>query len=283
MGFASAALAAVGLEVDPQSLDSEQIFTQTRAPYLTSVVPLTGSQKFAPARFASPLSQSTVVDGPKPFTLGLTKHGIGVVFLEGGGAFHWVTPRSTIISVPTVASSESFHGVVFRVIARPSEIRYGRLTLDGKKETELFTLSEGSVTDPGIAMKGDTTVLAFAKKRDDGPWEINLATARGSEAPGTPLALDIPGGAEGDAQGAVLEPFDESSLLLQWIEGPKRRLRALLLDWDLDPIGEPLLVSKPGHVVQSSAVAVRDGKLFTVYTEGAGLARSLWASGFVCK
>jgi hypothetical protein len=225
--------------------------------------------------------QSTVVDGPSPFTIGLAKHGIGMVFLNGGGAFHWVTPRS--ISVPVVASSASFYGVVLRVIDRPSQIRYGRLTIDGKKETGLFTLGEGSVIDPAIALKDDVSVIAFANKRDEGRWEIQVASAKGSEAPEKPVPLEIPSGGEGDAQAPVLERFSDSHLVLQWVADPERRLRALMLDWELEPVGKPLDVSKPGHVAQTSALAVREGKLFSVYTEGAGVERSLWASAFDCN
>jgi len=97
------------------------------------------------------------------------------------------------------------------------------------------------------------------------------------------VPVEIPGLGAEDVQAPVLEPYSDSQLVLQWIEGPKRRLRALMLDWELHPVGKPLDVSKQGHVAQTSALAVREGRLFSVYTEGAGVERSLWASAFDCN
>jgi hypothetical protein len=273
--------------VSAETLEAEQVFHEKLPQYVTGVVPFVraGSLSFGAARFLTPLSQSTLVDGPSPFTLGLTPDGIGVVYTKGGGAFIWPLRKAKSTSIVRVASSDAGHSMVLRVIGRPSAIRYGRLHPDGTKASPLFTLSQGSVADPAVAMRNSETALAFATRIQGEPWSLVVTLAEEGNSPDKPTNFQLAeGGPGGGARGPSLFAFGDAHYILQWVEGlPKGVARAQLLDSELEPVGEALSISKPGHVVQSAELASHGQRIFSVYTEGAGTKRALWATSFQCR
>jgi hypothetical protein len=287
VGFASGKLDAVGLRVNADTLAAEEVFSETRPTFLTSVVPLVAGGKFSfmTARYGA-LENAIVVDAEVPFTLGTTRQGIGMVSSEGGGALLWGLPKKTGIRSLVSSSNDSGHAVVFRMLSRPGALHYGRLEPDGSKLTELFTAASGAITGPTVALQGDNALLAFSlKAAGQQHEELRVAHAEGDNAPSEPSSVETdPGGPGGPKKLPQLTALANSGFLLQWTEGGygQGTIRAQVLSELGKKTGETFTVSTTGQVTHASGLAAHGGRVLSVYTEGSGTGRALYAALLGC-
>ena len=203
LGFATTPTAAIGVKVEPASLDLTQEFSRDGEHNVLGVVPLVRGKKldFAVDRDGSPLQSAHTVDAAPPFILGITKAGVARAIGYGEPETIWPGAGDQRITEPRVVSVHGVgHAVTFRRGGRDGEVRVGWLTPDGEKKTDLVEIKADGprVGTPNIAVNDREVLVTFAARpSDDAAWTVRLAHAALGKAPRTSQQFELPSGGPG--------------------------------------------------------------------------------------
>ncbi len=291
VGFATAPTAAIGVKVDPASLDLTQEFSRDGERSVLGVVPLVRGKKldFAVDRDGSPLQNAHTVDATPPFILGLTKAGVSRAIGYGEPETIWPGAGDQRITEPRVVSVKGVgHAVTFRRGGRDGEVRVGWLTPDGDKKTDLVAIKADGprVGTPNIGANDREVMVAFAARpSDDAPWTVRLAHAALGDAPSSSVEFDVPGGGPGsDVISPAVVGLPGGGWLIQWTEGKAggRIVRAQTLDAKLQPIGKPATLSPDGRDSGQGALWLVGEHALAVFLVRSDSGYELWGAGLDC-
>lgn len=288
VGYAESESKAVGLTIDPRTLDRDQVFHDTKTPKVASVVPTTfgGKLRFQVAREGTRLVSGRAVDASPPFSIASSPQGIVRVAGSDVGIL-WALP-SEDTTIPRVATAASSHAVALRNGGKTGPILVGWVDEGGRKQTELRTVerTEELAGTPAIAVSQDGLLVAFAVRGAREPtWAIALASAKQRAAPGKAIRFAIPeGGPSGEAMSPSIAGLSGGRWLLTWTEGVSgnRSVRAQVLGADLAPQSSPMTVSPAGtNAGQSAAWADGASAIVLFYVQRGG-GHELWGSALEC-
>jgi hypothetical protein len=290
VGFAETQRKAIGLVVHPESLASEQSFSQETKAQVSAVVPrfadgkpvfvvdadrgtLRGTRSIAGAELAVALSGADLVQATET---------------EPKLLFKDAAPGKS--TDPRVASSAAGHLVTFRRGGLQGDVAYAFLGPRGAPEGELGVLrSEESAMSgtPDGALLDDRFLIAFAgRATNDTPWQVFLATGkRNASVPPISKFTTPAGGLGGGSIAPAVAALGGGLWVLTWTEGkaPKYEVRLQALGADLKPRGEPLLASPKGaNAGQASLFAVGE-TIFSVFVQSTAGHDELWAATFRCQ
>jgi hypothetical protein len=284
---------AVGITIDPRTLDRDQVFREYKKKQkLASVVPTTEGNhlRFFVTRTGGDLSNSRAVDAIQQFRIGTTSGGIARVVEDGAPEVVWPLSSTDDVTVPRVAAILGIgYAVTFRHGGKAGHVAAGWLDTKGRKKSDLADIRtdlDFSGT-PAIATNGDTIVVTFAARgAQDASWKIALASAKRGETPKMASMFTLPsGGPGGDAMSPSIAPLTQGRWLLQWTEGSSgtRAIRAAVLGKDLDLVTDPVNLS-PDGANAGQGVSFSSGDVGTIlyYIRNDKKSNELWGASIEC-
>lgn len=291
LGFATTPTAAIGLKINPASLDVTQEFSRDGEHNVLGVVPLARSKTldFAVDRDGSPLQSAHTVDASPPFIIGVTKDGVSRAIGYGEPETIWPGAGDQHITEPRVVSVKGVgHAVTFRRGGRNGEVRVGWLTPGGDKKTDLVAIKADGprVGTPSVAANDQEILVAFAARpSDDAPWTVRLAHAPLGKAPSSSEEFELPGGGPGgDAISPAAVGLPGGRWLIQWTEGKagSHAVRAQTLDAKLQPIGKPITLSPDGRDSGQGALWLVGQHALSVFLVRSDSGYQLWGASLDC-
>jgi len=292
VGFAQTGTYAVGITIDPRTLDRDQIFREARQQKLVSVVPTAdqGKLHFQVVREGFVLASARAVDATTPFFLGTTSEALARVVGKELPTPIWSFPEADQSTVPRIATVPGLgHAVALRRGGKGGDIAAGWLEPSGAKKSEMLGIrADGNFAGtPAIAASEDAILIAFASRKTDGPsWNIVLATAKHGQLPATASRFTLPpGGPGGDAMSPAIGALTAGRWLLAWTEGPSgnRVARAEVLDRDLTPLSDPLNLSPDGaNAGQGVVWTSSDVGAVLFYVQNDRKSHELWGTSVEC-
>ena len=289
VGFAESETDAVGLTVDLVTLDVERVFRETKKKPVRFVVPLA----LDPKRFVvdrddgdRPLTRS--VDTEQRFGLGpLDKDWVRITGSSTGVL--WSGQAADKTTDPHVASSAAGHLVTFRRGGLSGQVLYGFLGTDGSARGELRVVDAPGVRlsgTPDAALAGSTFVVAFAgRATQEDEWRIVLASGKMDGGPAVVRTFTSPpGGAGGSSIAPSVSGLGNDGFVLQWTEGKSAeyQVRVQRLSADLEPVGEPALVSPKGANAGQGAVFARAPRAISLFVQTTAGHDELWGTSLEC-
>lgn len=293
VGLGQSDVYAVGITIDPKTLDRDQVFREyKRRQKLASVVPMTEGNhlRFQVARSGGDLSNARPVDAPQQFSVGTISAGIARLAGSGDPEVLWPLSSTEEVTVPRVASVPGAgFAVTFRHGGKSGRVACGWLDSKGRKKSDLADIKvdqEFSGT-PSIASNDDSIVITFAVRgAQDSAWKVALASAKRGETPRKATLFSPPsGGPGGDAISPSVAPLNDGRWLLQWTEGStgNRVVRAVVLDKDLALATDPVNLS-PDGANAGQGVSFSSGNLGTIlyYIRNDRKSNELWGASIDC-
>jgi hypothetical protein len=291
VGYAQSDTYAVGLTIDPRTLDRDQVFREFRREKLVSVVPTTGSGKlhFEIVRQGYPLANARAVDAPSPFVLGATPYAIARRQKDEPVQL-WALADADQSTVARVAALPNRgYAVAIRRTGKNGAISTGYLDEEGNKKTELGEVRTDAVATgtPALAASDKSLVVAFAARATAvGPWSIAAGVATLGELPKKAAVLALRGrGPGGDRTAVAIGALGGGRWLVQWTEGSSgsRVTRAEVLDEKLAPFAEAIDVSPPGANA-GQGVVWTNGDLATIlfFVKNDKNNNALWGVSLEC-
>jgi hypothetical protein len=287
VGFAESEAIGVGVLLDPATLDFEQAFKSPAGAKVIGVSPIKGNPSFAVDRENAALGMPHTIDGPTPFVVGFSPTGYSRAVGTAAPELVWSEVSRDKATELRIASVDAAgHALTFR---NAGVIRIGWLKPDGSKSTALGTIDAGSarVGNPSIGQNGKNILVAFAAKESEtAAWTVQLAGAKVGELPGKAKTFSIPsGGPGGDTIAPVVGGLSNGRWLLQWTEGGagERTVRAVTLNENLEPVGEPLRISSPGKEAGQGEIGVVGENAAALHLVKADKGYELWATALSCK
>jgi hypothetical protein len=295
VGFGQSDVYAIGITVDPKTLDRDQVFREFRKQKLVSVVPTVddGSVHFRVVRGGAALSNSRAVGATTPFYIGATTSAIARV--SGREEKQkpqplWPLMDADQSTVPRVATVPGIgHLVALRRGGRTGRVSLGWLDPSGGRKTALVDLHAGGefAGTPSVAAGDDGVLVAFASRDSDaGAWRIELSTAKHGELPNTATEFALPpGGPGGDAMSPAVGALSGGRWLMQWTEGSSgnRMVRAQVLSRELAPLTEPVNLSPAGANAGQGAVWSKDELgVILFYVQNDHRTHELWGASLNC-
>jgi hypothetical protein len=290
IGFAQSDTFAIGMTIDPRTLDRDQVFRDYHKEKLVSVVPMSksGKLRFEVVRQGYPLANARLVDATTPFALGTTSFSIARV----DGASEPVTlwsfadaDQSTLPRVVPVTGDR--YAVALRRGGKSGPVAVGYLDRAGNKRSELVDVGgQGASGTPSLATDGTSLLVAFATKPSSAPWGIAAASSPVGEGPRKPVKVELrDGGPGGDRISPTVGALGGERWLLQWTEGSasNRMVRAEILDRNLAPLTEAVNLS-PDGANAGQAVSWTSGDLATIlfYVKNDKSNNELWGVALDC-
>lgn len=292
IGFAATKEHAVGLSLEPETLETTVAFEQTVTGSTTlGVVPLvrSGRLEFTIDRADPKFASARTIDAPQRFTVGATDEGISRMVGTATDVV-WAREAEGVITTPRVASIPGKgHAVVFRRGGQEGHVAGGWLKDDGTKSTELRTIkAEGTlVGTPAIAASNTQVLVAFAAKLTptDG-WRLELATASNPIIPEQSSPFTLPeSGPGGEAISPAVEALDSGRFLLQWTEGSagNRAVRAQVLASDLVRVGDPVTLSSSDQNAGQGALFAQGKHVLALFLVQKESGHELWGASLTCQ
>lgn len=293
VGLGQSDVYAVGITIDPRTLDRDQVFREyKKRQKLASVVPTTESNhlRFQVTRSGGDLSNARAVDAIQQFWLGATSSGIARMVENGSPDLVWPLPSAEEVTVPRVAAIAGIgFAVTFRHGGKNGRIATGWLDTKGRKKSDLADVQTDLdfSGNPAIATNGDSIVVTFAARgSQDAAWKIALASAKRGETPKKATLFNLPqGGPGGDAMSPSVAPLTEGRWLLVWTEGASgtRVVRAAVLGKDLELATDPVNLS-PDGANAGQGVSFSSGDVGTVlyYVRNDKKSNELWGASVEC-
>ncbi|HVW28318.1 MAG TPA: hypothetical protein VHC69_23305 [Polyangiaceae bacterium] len=254
VGFAQSDTYAVGLTIDPRTLDRDQVFREFRREKLVSVVPTSGSGKlhFEIVRQNDPLASARAVDGPSPFVIGITPFAIARL-QKNEPVPLWPLADVDQGALPrVVALPNRGYAVAVRRAGRSGAIAVGYLDEDGNKKTALVEVRAdgGTPGTPALAASETSLLVAFATRSgSQASWSIAGGVSTLGESPRRATTLAVRGGGPGaDRSAPAVGALGGGRWLLQWTEGSgkNRVARAEVFDQKLAPLNAATNLSPEG-------------------------------------
>jgi hypothetical protein len=288
LGLAATKTKGVGLRLNPDTLDVNQVFEEEGKDAVRGVVPLThsGSLAFFVDRDDSALRSAHTVDEIPPFTLGVSDAGFSRV-VAGSTSLVWPLEASVKITEPRSAPLADFgYGVTFRRGGQSGSVLLGFVASDGSKKSELGEIPNAPklLGTPVIAGSAAGALVAFAgRDAPDAPWQLFVSLSKPGAAPSPARALLT--GSGGGAISPTLSALAADRWLVQWTEGSsgQYQVRVQSFSAELSPIGQGVLVSPKGANAGQgslSSIAGAVASLFILTTAGHD---ELWGATLACQ
>lgn len=291
LGFASTATDAVGLTLDPETLDAAQAFTEGGKGKLFGVQPSPAADSpFMAHRATGSASGGGVVRLPGGVArLTTTPRGLAV---ELGNQRHLAWPelgtaKSTSPRAETLGSAGAI--VALRRGGVDGDILVGLLDANGQARGSLSKVASSAQEfgTPSVGVGTDEVLVSFATRASaQAPWRIDLARAPLGQLPASSRPL-VPEGLPEDA--VTISPaaaaLPGGGWLLQWTQGEvgKHRVWVQTLDRALAPVGPPVPVGPAdGDSGQGTPWADARGRAASFYILRAGQRWELWGSALQC-
>lgn len=289
VGFAQSEAKAIGMTIDPRTLDRDQVFREAKPGKVASVVPTTSAGKlhFKVTREASKIVLGRAVNASQPFSIATSTEGVVRVGAGKETELLWPLAKEDL-TIPRVASSASAHAVALRIGGKSGRILVGWLDPAGRKQTELRPVErpEEFVGMPSLAASENAALVAFAVRgAHDAAWSVALATAQQGAIPTSASRFQIPeGGPGGEAISPSVAPLSGGRWLVTWTEGASgnRAVRAEVLDPDLHPLSAPVTVSPTGSNAGQGAVWGDGASAAVLFYVQKGDDHELWGTALEC-
>lgn len=291
LAYAASPTHAVGLTLDPATLDAAQAFSEPGREKLRAIVPLvtaSAEASFATSRTSKNLSGAGLVQLPSgPAHLLLSPKGLEVRLDD---QTHVAFPDVTLAkSSSPRAEALGTHGVVFTLRRGGGEILVGQLDQRGRPQGQLTKVTSPAreFGAPQITAGPHEVLLSVASRETpQTPWRIELARAPLGQLPVTSRPF-VP---EGLSESAVtLSPgaaaLPDGGWLLQWTQGEEGKHRVWLqtLDQDLTPVGAPFTAGPSGGESGQGAPWVGEGKqAASFYIVRSDKRWELWGTALTC-
>lgn len=276
VGVATGEKSGLGLALSPSPLAIVGRSRLVDATRVSAVVPSTGSD--GPAFVADRFARS--LPGTSSLRVGMTPAGFARIGEDGATTTLWRGQAAEIISRPSVAHVPGGGwAVAFRRGEARSTLRFGWLTADGERQSELGVVSvaSGRVGIPAVAVGESRVLTAYAIQQPaTAPWSIDLFDVLPGELPRNTVRLDS--SSTRDQRLPSVAPLPGGRWLVVWVEGDRRsgrNVRAMTLSRALRPDGEPVLVHADAGVVDATAAVARGGTAVVLFSERQSRARSL--------
>lgn len=293
VGLGQSDVYAVGITIDPRTLDRDQVFREyKKTKKLASVVPTTQGDhlRFDVTRSGGDLSNGRAVDAVHLFKIGTASGGIARTVDDGSPEVIWPMSSTDDVTVPRVAAIPGIgFAVTFRHGGKNGKVAVGWLDTKGRKKsdlTDLRTDMDFSGT-PSIATSSDSMLVTFAARgSQDATWKVVMASAPRGETPKKTAPFSIPhGGPGGDAMSPSVAPLTGGKWLLQWTEGStgNRVVRAAVLGKDLELVSDPINLS-PDGANAGQGVSFSSGDLAAIlyYVRNDKKSNELWGASIDC-
>jgi hypothetical protein len=296
VGFAATKERAVGLAIDPTTLEVTQAFDQTVSDSTTlGVVPLVHGDPvaFAVDRGDKAFAFSRTVDAAQRFSLGVTQDGFA---RRVGADVTQVWPGKSdnpTITTPRVSDVNGIgHAVAFRHGGQEGKVLVGWLEDDGSKRSELKAVGADMavVGTPSVASNEHTTLVSFAaKKTPEEAFHAELSTAENGALPEHAIAFVVPeGGPGGEVISPSAEGLSQGRFLLQWTEGSagNRAVRVQVLsvtaERTLVPVGDAITLSNRDQNAGQGALWVDGEHALALYLVKNEASHELWGAALRC-
>jgi hypothetical protein len=284
---------ALGITIDPRSLDHDQVFRHAKGKEVLAVVPTTagGRLAFQVNRRGDALSPATFVDAAAPFALGQHGADLGRQPVGTPGEEPTVLWRDVgdVITTPrTTTVTGTGHAIALRAGGQSGTIRIGWLTAEGAQLSGLGAVQTDAewVGTPAIAGGDDGALVAFAARRTGEPyWGLQTAKVPRGSAPTRARNFNIPEGGPGEnAISPLLYGMPTGRWLLAWTEGPagNRALRLQVLDAEGAGVGVAERLSPEGRNAGQGALWLRGEEGVAVFFVEAGKQHELWGASIQC-
>ena len=290
VGFAETRTSAIGMTIDPVTLDVDQPFRQRGGRKIIGVVPSTagGKLSFVVDRDSGALNPTRSVDVDPLFAVGRNAQGLARVVSAEAPEILWEIPKTSKITVPSVATVPGFgHVVAVRVGGQSGKVHVGWLGMDGVRSSDLVPLDvSGFVGTPSVSASANGILVGFAHRANaDSPWGITLATAEPGKQPSETKRFSIPPGGPGTAAiSPIATALPDDQWLLQWTEGTSgnNRIRAQTLGKDLAPVAGAVNLSPPDANAGKGVVWARDKNAITLFFVKTATGHELWGVALKC-
>lgn len=205
---------------------------------------------------------------------------------DGGSAVVWPLGAGIRVTPPRVATLPTAHFVAFRQGGAEGQLLAGWLKPDGSAAGSP-TAIEGapkSLGTPNVALFARGAVVLFsARAEKTEPYRVYAAIAQPFEKPSPARALQLP--AEGGgaiAPSLVALPGDR--YLVQWTDGNvgSYQVHTRLFDANLDPAGEPLLVSAKGANAGQGTIVAGAQAIVSFFIQTTAGHDELWGATLSC-
>jgi hypothetical protein len=290
VGFGQTDTYAIGVTIDPRTLDRDQVFREFRREKLVSVVPTSksGKLRFEIVRQGHVLANARAVDAPVPFALGATPFSIARLGKKGEPEPIWSLAEADQSTLPRVSAVPNGYAVALRR-GKGGAVSVGFLDAGGNKRSELIDVrTEGTFAGtPSLAVADDALLVAFASRAANStPWSIVAGSSKLDEAPRRSVKLDLAGGGPGgDRMSPAVGPLGGGRWLVQWTEGSagNRMIRAQVFGRDLAPLTEAANLS-PDGANAGQGVVWTSGDLATIlfYVKNDKSNNELWGISLEC-
>lgn len=287
MGYAQTSRFAVGVRVNPSTLEVEKTFSDYNKSPLLSVVPMIMDTPltFRPSRAASTLQSAIAIDATTPFAFGLSQNGLAIRRdTDLVDEVLWSTDWETINVPSTVRVDAQTHAVAFRAGGERGSLLVGKISEQGKPLGKLVDVPapDERVGIPSITAGEQALLLAFSS--GDARLKENLYVARSSktELPVEPqLVLTLDSG----ASAPQLVELSAGGYLLQYTEGKRgeQRVVARVLQPNLQLHGSALVLSKPEQDGHQGVLYERGNDVFGFYMARVAQNHELWATHVRCR
>jgi hypothetical protein len=288
IGYAGTNADAHGLTLDPATLRARESFKEAGSEQVLGVVPWS---KEADAPFVVDREGDEGVWRTLPGATGLAlRHATKQLSLAHRGGRHaaplWALAAETVSRPAIVAAGEQRYALALREGDERGQVRYGWLEARSQRQSPLLTLplDAAEVGVPSLAVRDHDLLIASAlRDREEGPWRIELWHAQG-KAPPSRVRLPSLRQSLDDQIAPRVVAFAGGRWGLQWTTGKagERRVDVLVLDSELNPIAEPLALSKRRTSAGAGLLIAAPPRLISLYLVQSGERYELWAQALAC-
>jgi hypothetical protein len=269
---------AVGLLLDPTTLDAERAFEWQRSEPMDRVIPPDLMGQFVNSMHPGESNSSRLLAAPS-FSVEVSRRTL--VRRAPGGAQSVLYPKVTNALGPVQLAAMGDRGYALALRSENGELLVGFLGAHGEPRGELFkTPVAAPIEAPELGTDPNGSVLVIVPVRGDASRQWVTKAAFGT-APDAARPLWMPAAPSGAPAVAALAG---GAWLMQQVvvASGSRTLVAITLDGDLRATGSPAVVSPPGRDVMQGAVGFHGGRVVSVYTVGPEAAAELWAATLQC-
>lgn len=206
---------------------------------------------------------------------------------DGATAVVWPLSTGVRVTPPRSVAIGDGYFVAFRQGGSEGQLMAGWLRADGSAAGELAAVQGApkSLGTPNVALLGKDAVALFAARDSKAePYRIFAARAAPGAKPRPAQALDLPSEG-GGAIAPSLSALGAGRYLAQWTDGNvgQYQVHARILDAELQPLAEPLLISAKGaNAGQGTIVATRTATVSFFIQTTAGH-DELWGASLSCQ
>lgn len=288
VGYAQTVFYGIGVIVNLNSLDREYAFREYRKQTLYSVVPSyeKGRLLFAAPRQPSTPAAASALPGDWQRIIGRTQSGISLRTGNGAPVPLWPLPRGKTTSVPVlVRLQDESIALALRMDGPAGSIQLGKLDAQGKALGKEMTRVESPakyVGEPSLAVRGNSTVLAFAGRKADEPnWNIYAALGKDGQLPKAAKAISL---GTPNETAAFIVPLGQEHYLLSWSD--KSALdsvtKVVVLDNEFRILGNPVEVSSQTQQSASAGLWASGEDAIALYYVSSGANTELWGASLSC-